>query len=139
MSRVVALDTSAAVPLVARDHRHHQDVSQWLGTRSAAFPEHALVETYSVLTRMPQTLRSEPADVAQVLATRFSRPLLLKPATARRLPEIFAARGIAGGAVYDALVALAAMENDCILGTRDNRARSTYERLGATVEFAGAS
>jgi predicted nucleic acid-binding protein len=41
--------------------------------------------------------------------------------------------GIAGGAVYDALVALAAVEHGADLATRDGRARGTYEAVSARV------
>jgi len=47
-----------------------------------------------------------------------------------------AALGIAGGAAYDALVALAAAEHDAILATRNARARDTYERVGVQVVLA---
>ena len=138
MKAVLAVDSSAAVPLVARDHKSHDAVTRWLGDRTVALAGHALVETYSLLTRLPRAVRSEPGDVARVLGTRFARPLLLKPTTAQRLPEILAGLGVCGSAVYDALVALAAVENGCVLASRDGRARTTYELLGATVEYAGA-
>jgi predicted nucleic acid-binding protein len=42
--------------------------------------------------------------------------------------------GVAGGATYDGLVALAAREHGAVLVTRDARARSTYEALGVSVD-----
>ncbi len=42
---------------------------------------------------------------------------------ARTLPDTLSRLGIAGGAVYDALVALAAKEHGIPLATRDSRAR----------------
>jgi hypothetical protein len=45
--------------------------------------------------------------------------------------------GIAGGAVYDALVALAAVERGAHLATRDLRARASYGTVGARVIVAG--
>jgi len=50
------------------------------------------------------------------------------------LPTTLAAMNIAGGAVYDAMVGLAAATNGCVLATRDGRARGTYEMVGAEVE-----
>jgi len=41
--------------------------------------------------------------------------------------------GIAGGAVYDALVALAAQEHEVPLATRDARAQGTYDAVGVKV------
>jgi toxin FitB len=40
---------------------------------------------------------------------------------------------VAGGAVYDALVALAAKQHRVALATRDARARGTYDAVGAEV------
>lgn len=94
---------------------------------------HALAETYSVLTRLPADLRLEPRDAARLIEERFAAPLLLAEATAARLANVLAERAIAGGAVYDALVGLAAAEHDAVLATRDSRAKSTYEAVGARV------
>jgi hypothetical protein len=98
---------------------------------------HALAETYSVLTRLPGDLRLEPADAARLLDERFARPLVLRAPTSVRIPGLLSEAGIAGGAVYDALVALAAVEHDADLATRDLRAKATYEAVGARVVVVG--
>jgi predicted nucleic acid-binding protein len=54
--------------------------------------------------------------------TRPSR-LVLSSSRTRKLPDTLSRLGIAGGAVYDALVALAAKEHGAALATRDTRAR----------------
>jgi predicted nucleic acid-binding protein len=100
----LALDTSVAIPLLVATHRDHAAIVGWWDHREIALSGHALVETYSVLTRLPDRL--------SVL-------------------------GIAGGAVYDALVALAAIEHEAELATRDARAKATYDLLGARVTIAG--
>jgi predicted nucleic acid-binding protein len=94
-------------------------------------------ETYSVLTRLPGDLRVAPADAARLLTERFAAPLLLGPQVAGRLPDVLSKLGIAGGAVYDALVALAAAEHGADLATRDARAKATYETVGVRVIVAG--
>lgn len=86
-----------------------------------------------MLTRLPGDLRLSPADAARLLSVRFTAPLLLAHATAARLPDTLARSGIAGGAVYDAIVALAAAQHGVELATRDVRAAATYERVGARV------
>lgn len=134
MTGVIAVDTSVAVPLVVSTHRAHPAVVEWWNGRSVALSGHALVETYSVLTRLPGDVRLTPADAATVINERFVDPLVLPETDAARLPELLAAQGIAGGAVYDAIVALAAVRNDCVLATRDGRATGTYQAVGATVE-----
>ena len=129
----VAVDTSIAIPLLVRSHGHHADVVRWWNGQELALSGHALAETYSVLTRLPGDARLAPADAAQLLDARFSSPLVLGSSHARKLPDTLSRLGIAGGAVYDALVALAAKENGALLATRDSRARGTYEAVGVRV------
>jgi toxin FitB len=129
----LALDTSVAVPLLVQTHRAHRAVVRWWGGREITLSGHAVAETYSVLTRLPGDVRVAPADAARLMRARFAEPLQLEAKTAARLPELLGSLGIAGGAVYDALVALAAVEHDAELATRDARAATTYEALGARV------
>ncbi len=135
----LGLDTSVAIPLLVRTHAAHSEVAAWWDGRGVALSGHALAETYSVLTRLPGDLRLTPADASRLISERFSTPLVLGTKTSRRLPAIFSALGIAGGAVYDALVGLTAVENGATLATRDDRARATYELVGADVVVAAAS
>jgi predicted nucleic acid-binding protein len=126
-----------AIPLLVRTHRDHAAVSRWWDRRQLALCGHALAETFSVLTRLPGDLIHAPEDASRLLDQRFEPPLLVAQKTMRRLPAILAEAQIRGGAVYDALVALAALEHDVTLATRDGRARNTYEAIGARVVFAG--
>lgn len=137
MSVPLAVDTSVAIPLLVQTHSAHAAVVRWWGVREIALSGHAMAETYSVLTRLPGDLRMAPKDAAWLLGERFASPLLIGSAVARRLPHVLSRLGIAGGAVYDALVALAAVEHGADLATRDARARSTYEAVGARVLVAG--
>ncbi len=134
---VLALDTSVAVPLLVQTHQQNAMVVAWWAGREIALSGHALAETYSVLTRLPGDARLAPADAARLLKERFLAPLILGKTTATRLPDTLSRLGIAGGAVYDALVGLAAAEHDATLATRDGRARATYEMVGARVVTPG--
>jgi predicted nucleic acid-binding protein len=129
----VAVDTSVAVPLLVRSHHHHAAVVRWWGGQEIALSGHALAETYSVLTRLPGDARLAPADAARLLAARFSPPLVLSGPHTRKLADTLSRLGIAGGAVYDALVALAAKDHGAALATRDARARGTYDAVGVKV------
>ncbi|WP_284490280.1 type II toxin-antitoxin system VapC family toxin [Blastococcus capsensis] len=133
----MAVDTSVAVPLLVRRHAAHDDVVRWWNGRALALSGHAVAETYSVLTRLPGDLRLTPADAAHLLAARFEARLTLSAGASSRLPEVLGELGIAGGAVYDAMVGLAAAEHGAELATRDARARSTYVAVGARVTVAG--
>jgi len=48
---------------------------------------------------------------------------------------VLAAAGIAAGAVYDGLVGLAALANDQLLISCDQRAMNTYRALGVRFEI----
>jgi toxin FitB len=126
-----------AVPLLVQTHQAHFDVVRWWDGRDIALSGHALAETYSVLTRLPGDLRVAPVDAARLLRERFVKPLVLGSKASERIPDVLAQLGIAGGAVYDALVALAAVEHGADLATRDLRAKATYEAVGANVLVAG--
>jgi predicted nucleic acid-binding protein len=134
---LLALDTSVAVPLLVQTHRAHGAVVRWWNGRDVVLSGHAVVETYSVLTRLPGDLRFAPADAALLLGERFGEPLLLGDEVARSIPDVFSGLGIVGDAVYDALVALAAAHHGADLATRDLRAKSTYETVGVRVVLPG--
>jgi predicted nucleic acid-binding protein len=131
---VVAVDTSVAVPLLIAHHQHHAQVVAWARARTLRLAGHSLVETYSVLTRLPGDARVSASDAVRLIDENFARPLVLSARAARLSHRECASKGVAGGATYDALVALAAREHSVTLATRDARARSTYEAVGATVE-----
>ena len=95
---------------------------------------HAELEAYSVLTRLPPPFRVEPALVSEYLRRRHPGARLVLPAAARtRLIDDLAQSAVSGGAVYDALIALTAQDNERVLVTCDERALSLYERLGVPV------
>lgn len=133
--RPVAVDTSVAIPLLMTKHEAHRLVVGWWRSRPLVLSDHAAVETYSVLTRLPGDARLTPANAAKLIAARFGSPVLLTPAARSALPRTLADLEIAGGAVYDALVALAAKEAKVVLATRDARAQATYERIGVDLEL----
>lgn len=132
-SQPVAVDTSVAVALLVTTHTAHPVVTAWWAGRTVALSGHAAAETYSVLTRLPGDVRLAPADAARLLTERFAPTLLLTPATTAQLPQRFADLHIAGGAVYDAMVALAALEHGAQLATRDARAKATYDHVGVAT------
>lgn len=129
------LDTSAALPLVLGSDDAHPAVTARTRGLVLGLAGHAMVELYSVLTRLPGAARLSPSAAARVVAVNFpaSHPLSVEMTLAAT--RLFAEAGIAGGASYDALVGLAAHEAGMTLLTRDARAQGTYVRLGVDVEL----
>lgn len=94
---------------------------------------HAWFETFSVLTRLPPPQRGTPIVIAAALARNFPGTRWLSETASADLAARCGAVGIAGGAIYDALVAAVAVEHDLPLLSRDRRAIQTYGAVGAQV------
>jgi predicted nucleic acid-binding protein len=133
----LALDTSAAVALLVATHPAHGLLRSRLAGVEPVLTGHSLAETYAVLTRLPADARVAPADAATLLSTGFGKVAVLSARRVATIPSQLAAAGIAGGAVYDALVALAAAEHGHTLLSRDARAASTYRTLGVDHAVLG--
>ncbi len=100
-----------------------------------ALPAHAMLEAYSVLTRLPGGYAVPAATAASVLEARFDDPpLRLGARERRRLLATLAAVGVFGGATYDGLVALEAQAHSHTLLSLDERAQDTYRRLGVAFQ-----
>jgi predicted nucleic acid-binding protein len=133
-----ALDTSISVPYLSEDHEHHTPVASAL-SGPVCLTAQSLAETYSVLTRLPGAARLSAADAVQLLEANFEAPVGIPGRTLKRLPATLARAGVLGGAVYDALVALAAKEAGMILLTRDARALATYQAIGVKFEIISSA
>jgi predicted nucleic acid-binding protein len=129
------IDTSVAVALAAAGHEHHGATRRAIGGRSCGLCGHAAFETFSLLTRLPPPNRRTPGAIARLLAHNFPASRFLSAQGAERLHARLASLGIAGGAVYDALVAAAAAEHGITLATRDRRAAETYRALDIDFEL----
>jgi predicted nucleic acid-binding protein len=129
------LDTSAAVAFLVADHKHHDATFEALAQRQLGLAGHAAFETFSVLTRLPPPARRTPPAVARLLAVNFPHTRFLSADRAAALLTSLPGNGLAGGAVYDALVGAAALEHELTLVTRDKRALDTYRTLDITVEL----
>ena len=132
---MIAADTSVVVAAFASWHEGHAAASRAL-QRKPRLPAQVLVESYSVLTRLPAPHRAAADLVDAFLAERFAGAILTLPEQAlRALLNAAASTGIIGGAVYDALIAGTARHAGAILLTRDQRALATYERIGVRYEL----
>lgn len=133
--RDLLVDTSVAVALVVADHEHHAAVTRAVGKRRLGLAGHAAFETFSVLTRLPSPARREPTVVDRLLRAGFPASRFLGAGDTAALLRRLATLGIAGGAVYDALVGAVAVAHDIPLLTRDARASDVYRALDVELEL----
>lgn len=130
------LDTGVVIAAFASWHEAHTAARAELAT-GARVTGHTLIETLSVLTRLPAPHRAPLDVVAQFLRQGFPDEVLglgppqLHHLVTHRLPLL----GISGGAVYDAVIAETARLADGTLVTLDRRALVTYERIGCPARL----
>lgn len=132
---MIAVDTSIVVAAFASWHEGHRAALECM-RREPRLPAHVAIETFSVITRLPAPHRAPGKLVAELLRERFRNPLLtLPPQSHLRLVEKAAAVRLAGGSIYDALIAATASRAGATLLSRDKRAAATYEALGVEYEL----
>ena len=132
---MIALDTSGAVPLLLESHSAHESVKRWAKGKELTLCAHSLVETYAVLTRLPGDNRLAGEDAVRVIDDTFPSPLMLPDTVGKDIHRRLESAGVLGGAVYDGLVALTALENGIPLASRDRRAVNNYLSLGVEVQL----
>ena len=113
--RRVALDTSVIVAALLSVHERHPAalpfVAALRGTGQLVVPAPALIEAYSVLTRLPTPLRLERRVVAEALFRTFhdaGETVALDGPAAWELVAGAVASEVVGGAVYDFHIAACA-------------------------------
>lgn len=109
-------DTSVMIAAVCSWHEHHAPAIAEIENRLAngermVLAAHALIEAYSVLTRLPPPNRIAPAEAHAVLSASFigrRRVIGLEASATAALLSSLAHDGVAGGRTYDALIAACA-------------------------------
>lgn len=135
MPELLLLDTSAAIALLDDGSERRERLLARIGDLRVGLAGHAAFEAYSALTRMRPPTRLSPARAAALLAREFPETRHPSGDAQAELLASLAERGIAGGAVYDALVALAAAHHDATLISFDRRATRVYGAVGARFEI----
>lgn len=132
---MTAVDTSIVVRGFASWHPGHRAAVDVLADRPRLVG-HVALESFSVLTRLPEPHRAPPDAVVAFLMANFPQPYLVLSATGHRhLVEHAAALGLTGGALYDAAVATAAKDGSEVLVSADQRAARVYDAVGAPYEL----
>jgi predicted nucleic acid-binding protein len=108
-------DTSCLVAAVCSWHELHAPTVEELVRRGRQREEMimaapALIEAYSVLTRLPPPYRLRPADALAVMEGSWSRVEVAALAGTEVWPflRVLPGPGIAGGSAYDAVIAACA-------------------------------
>lgn len=130
-----AADTSVAVAALLGDHPAHEAALGALRSFRPALAGHALFETYSTLTRLPIEYRLDPKTAGDLVERNFPLRCNIKPGSEMALMREFAAAGVAGGAIYDALVGASTRVEKRLLLSLDRRAVRTYQAIGVTFEL----
>jgi predicted nucleic acid-binding protein len=132
---LIAVDTSVVVAAFASWHDGHAAALAALARRPR-LPAHVLMESFSVLTRLPPPHTAAAPAVEAFLRDRFPAAPLVLPAKAYApLLATVTSAGVHGGAVYDALIGATARHANALLLTRDRRASPTYEKTGVRYEL----
>ncbi len=130
-------DTSVIVPALGQWHGLHERARSALG-RPTHVVGHCLLEAYSVLTRLPEPYRT-PLDVlAAGLDGLFDGAAVLPSADTTSVLSRLREAGVAGGATYDGLIALTALDHGATILTLDTRAVPTYRACGASFQLIDA-
>jgi predicted nucleic acid-binding protein len=114
----IALDSSYLIALLCDWHAHHhrtlRSYQHWHNRDvQVVIPVHAILECYSVLTRIPAPYRLPPDIARQAIEENFARTALVVGVKAGSVWERignFSRLGFGGGLVYDALIVWCALE-----------------------------
>ncbi len=129
------VDSGVVVAAFASWHEDHALAAAAIRERPGV-TSHSLIEAFSVLTRLPAPHRAPGNLVSDYVHRVFpDEPVALTGGDVRALVLRFPTLGISGGAVYDALIAQAALVAGATLVTLDRRAAATYARIGCAVEI----
>ena len=134
---VIAVDTSVAIPAMLAGHDAHAACLRLVQDHHPPLAGHAAVEAFSVLTRLGDGRRLSPARAVSLLETNFAPTIWpdggMLDSFLRRCADV----GAAGGAVFDGLVAIAAMSSGSQLASLDRRAGRLYRAMGVEVVRPG--
>lgn len=134
-----AVDSSLIVAGFASWHESHSQAREVLDEAPAAVG-HALLEAYSVLTRLPAPHRAPSVVVRGFLDARFTAaPLVLEAGELRDFVLDLDRLRLSGGAVYDALIGRTAASRSVELVTLDHRALRIYDAVGCDARLLSPS
>jgi predicted nucleic acid-binding protein len=136
---LIAPDSSVLVAGFVSGHRFHEAALSALSEVKAdgSLIAHTTAETFAVLSTSGGVYRAEPDAVVAYLDQFLggSSPIQPRPGAYREALGLLAGQGLAGGAIYDALIALAARDAGAELVSLDGRAERTYALCGVEARL----
>jgi len=136
---VITPDTSVLVAgFDPRHHFHAEAVPALVDVKaSGRLVAHTIAETYSVLSSPSGPFRFEPEPVVAYLDQFLERsdPVQPRVRAYREALDLLGVRNRGGGAVHDALIALAARDAGVTLVSLDRRAERTYAICGVEARM----
>ncbi len=116
MPERIFFDTSVLVAAMIASHPAHEPSAAWLlraraGEVSGGVSTHSLAELYAVLTRYPLRPRIHPELATRLIHGNLKnlRKVALSSKDYERVMDCVGERNLSGGAIYDALIAHAAL------------------------------
>ena len=112
---LIVADSNVIISAAVKGHPFHARATPAVGSavRSGELlmPQHVLIESFSVLTRGPEPLRHSPEAAYQALHASYSACRIIGSSLGD-VWQFMRERDVqtAGGAVYDALIAVAAIQ-----------------------------
>ena len=109
----IGVDTSCLVPLVSSWHEHHEATLSTLETlkkqnNNLMVAAHAVLECFSVLTRLPERIRITPREASERLFENIAQNFQMigvDPDTCWAAVRHLSYRDLSGGLIYDAIIA----------------------------------
>lgn len=136
---MIAPDTSVIVAGFDPHHRFHAEaVPALLDVKlSGRLVAHTMAESYAVLCSSGGPFRFEPEPVIAYLDQFLERsdPIQPRVGSYREALDLLGPGNRAGGAVYDALIALAVRDAGIGLVSLDRRAGRTYAACGVEARM----
>jgi predicted nucleic acid-binding protein len=132
---LTTIDTSVVVRAFASWHPGHPAAVEVLASRPRLIG-HVALESWSVLTRLPEPHRVSTEAATAFLAANFDEPYVVLSGDGHRaLVEEATALEVTGGGIYDAAIGAAAKEAGLTLVSADRRAAPVYRAIGVDFEL----
>jgi predicted nucleic acid-binding protein len=125
---MITVDSSVLIPALRQSHPAHEVARAALRQPRLRLLAHVTAETFAQLTRTRP--RVHPAVVVEALRALDKKPVALSGDQYLATLQSCADGALVGGAVYDALIAVAARESGLRLLSLDQRAVRTYATMG---------